>query len=141
MIINNTGCAIVEALLAVLLLHDADRARLSLSAHNNQLAYFIAVEIRQMFAAICITAASLRAIVTGAGRKWLEEAVMLLSFVVAMMDRVVEGCMGVKTQSECDPLGIVLMVITLIGAVSASAVRVFYSMKEPPVPPNAESLV
>lgn len=104
--------AVADTLLALLLLHDADRVNPRPLSPAEE---FIAVHIRQCVAALCLVMAMARS-QDDSKQRWVsEEALEFLAFVVVMMERALSGCLGKNTET-CSPLAAVVMVITVVCA-------------------------
>ena len=104
-------CAVADTLLGLLLLHDAD---VSLSRHSVvEPAAVTRDQVRQCVAAMCLAAAMVRAQVSATGRSRLEEGLMCVAFMVAMISRALDSCdgpagrAGVEGMEQCKPVAVV----------------------------------
>ena len=100
----------VDTLLALLLLHDADRVN---PRPLSPVAEFIAIHIRQIIAAMCLAMAIIRT-QDDSKRPWLCEVILeFLAFAVAMMERALSGCLG-ENMEQCSPLAAATMTMTIL---------------------------
>lgn len=109
---QHRSCAIADTLLGMLLLHDAD-------AHRNSVTRD---QIRQCVAATCLAAAVARAQAPETGRSRLEECLMGVALMVAMVCRALDACEGPGGRQrrgytdQCEPVAVVVMAIVVICA-------------------------
>ena len=135
---TNIACASLEVLLGVLLLHAADMADYYTSSPCSSAVEAPAegtpvgnaiFHLRQLCAAVCFVAAAIRTAMPpgGEGRRILEEAVMFISFAVAMVTRAAAGCavvegdggggranLGTFRHHQCCPVAIAAMLTTTL---------------------------
>lgn len=125
---NNVACAVLEALIAALLLHDADTSRaVSISSGNKDTwVDFVTVQIRLVCSLFCIMAAAVRSALPVQQRAVVEEIVVFVSLVVAMLERAAAGCVE-PAAGTCDPVGVAAMVIASLSSLVAWLMACYHS--------------
>ena len=136
-IMQDSVCAIFEALISLLLLHDADASRALLSASNHRSTLFVdfaTVDMRLILSSLCFTAAAIRSSFPPAAlntfRDAIEGVIVFLSFAVAMIERIAEGCLD-PAMGRCNPLGVAGMGVAVVCALAAWQVACVYDNKPP----------